>query len=117
MVIEEMKMLMDSLSYEDEQLKSSFDVFFYRSSLEVHEDDYIVKSLETACIKEFGQNPGYMGMSGWLDSAIMTDAGIPTVIFGPSGHGLHAAVEYVDFQSVVAAARVLAGTIIDFCGV
>lgn len=117
MVIEEMKMLMDSLSYEDEQFKSSFDVFFYRSSLEVHEDDYIVKSLETACIKEFSQNPGYMGMSGWLDSAIMTDAGIPTVIFGPSGHGLHAAVEYVDFQSVVAAARVLAGTIIDFCGI
>jgi acetylornithine deacetylase len=56
-----------------------------------------------------------MGFSGWLDSSILAGAGIPTVIFGPAGEGLHADSEHVDFASVVTAAQVLAGTVAAFC--
>ena len=54
-------------------------------------------------------------MWAWLDSAILAQAGIPTVIVGPSGDGAHAAVEYVDLDSVMTTARVLVQSIIEFC--
>jgi len=54
-------------------------------------------------------------MWGWLDSAILAQAGIPAVIFGPSGDGAHAAVEYVDADSVITTTKVLVQSIIDFC--
>lgn len=40
------------------------------------------------------------GMTYWTDAAILAAAGIPTVVFGPAGAGLHAHVEYVDLASV-----------------
>lgn len=40
------------------------------------------------------------GMTYWTDAALLAGAGIPTVIFGPSGAGLHSAVEYVELASV-----------------
>jgi acetylornithine deacetylase len=52
-----------------------------------------------------------------MDSAILAEAGIPTVIFGPSGEGLHAAIEYVDFDSVIVSTNILADTIVEFCGI
>jgi len=49
-------------------------------------------------------------MYAWLDSAILADAGIPTVILGPGGEGMHAAVEYVELEDVYRCAAVLAET-------
>jgi acetylornithine deacetylase len=47
-------------------------------------------------------------MFAWLDSAILGRAGIPTAIYGPSGEGAHAAIEYVELESVYRCAAVLA---------
>jgi acetylornithine deacetylase len=38
-------------------------------------------------------DPG--GMTFWTDAAILAGAGIPSVLFGPGGAGLHSIVEYV----------------------
>ena len=35
-----------------------------------------------------------------MDSAILDQVGIPTVIFGPGGDGAHEVVEWVDLASV-----------------
>jgi acetylornithine deacetylase len=51
------------------------------------------------------KQPQLAGESGWLDSALLAEAGIPVVIFGPAGEGAHAAVEYVDIASVVTTTR------------
>ncbi len=40
------------------------------------------------------------GMSFWTDAAILGGAGIPTVLFGPGGAGLHSPVEYVGVEDV-----------------
>lgn len=113
----EIKALIDQISLEDEQFNGKFDVFFYRPPFEVSRDDFIVNSLAKAYYSEIKQTPECIGVSGWMDSAILAEAGIPTVIFGPSGEGLHAAIEYVDFHSVIASTRIFIDTIIDFCGV
>jgi len=37
---------------------------------------------------------------GWMDSGILVEAGIPCVVLGPTGDGLHTADEWVDLESV-----------------
>ena len=35
-------------------------------------------------------------MSFWTDAAVLGSAGIPSVLFGPGGAGLHSVEEYVE---------------------
>lgn len=44
--------------------------------------------------------PEEIGVAYWMDMALMNEAGIPTVCYGPSGEGEHADVEWVDVASV-----------------
>lgn len=46
-------------------------------------------------------------MTYWTDAAILGHAGIPTVIFGPGGAGLHGINEYATISEVVACEEVL----------
>lgn len=52
------------------------------------------------------------GASFWTDAAILAAAGIPSVLFGPSGAGLHSIEEYVDIDSVLVCRDVLAETVL-----
>jgi acetylornithine deacetylase len=56
-----------------------------------------------------------VGMSFWTDAAVLADAGIPSVLFGPGGAGLHSTEEYVTIADVVACRDVLADLIVRWC--
>jgi acetylornithine deacetylase len=45
-------------------------------------------------------DPVMIGVAYWMDMALLNAAGIPTVAFGPEGHGAHADVEWVSVASV-----------------
>ena len=51
-------------------------------------------------VSEAAGGPEEIGVAYWMDMALMNEAGIPTVCFGPSGEGEHADVEWVDVASV-----------------
>jgi acetylornithine deacetylase len=55
-----------------------------------------------------------VGMAYWADSALVAAAGIPTLLFGPSGDGAHADDEWVDLASVQRVRDVLVATARDF---
>jgi acetylornithine deacetylase len=46
-------------------------------------------------------------MSFWTDAAILGSAGIPSVLFGPGGAGLHSREEYVTLSDVVSCRNAL----------
>jgi len=48
-----------------------------------------------------------VGLSFWADSALGAQAGIPSVLFGPIGHGAHAIDEWVSLKSLVRVYEVL----------
>ncbi len=99
----------------DPTFRATAEVFFYRPGYEISIEAPIVTTLATAVQRVLGQRPRFVGMAPWMDSAILGRAGIPTVIFGPAGAGAHSATEYVELESVIECAAVLAEVIADFC--
>jgi acetylornithine deacetylase len=57
------------------------------------------------------------GLSAWTDAALLNEAGIPTVCFGPGDIALaHAAEEFVPVEDIERATRVLARVVREWCG-
>jgi acetylornithine deacetylase len=78
-------------------------------------DQPIVDLAQRHLTHAIGREPEIVGASGWMDSAFLAAAGIPTVIFGPDGEGAHADVEWVDLVSATRTADALLGIIAEFC--
>ena len=70
-------------------------VLLERPPSEVASDHPLARAVSAAA-----GNPEEIGVAYWMDMALMNEAGIPTVCFGPSGEGEHADVEWVDTDSV-----------------
>jgi acetylornithine deacetylase len=63
-----------------------------------------------------GRVPGQVGAPYWMESALWEAAGVPTVVCGPAGGGMHADDEWADLAQVRAYADALVDTISAFCG-
>ena len=86
-----------------------------RSPLETSEDADIVKAIQAASVKTLNHPPQIAGVPFWTDAAVLSAAGIPSVLFGPSGSGAHAVEEWVDLSSVKACAEIYLATAMSFC--
>ena len=58
-------------------------------------DEPIVSMVTDAARDQLGHDPVVRSDYGWMDSGVLVDAGIPCVVFGPTGAGLHTAGEWV----------------------
>lgn len=56
-----------------------------------------------------------VGAPFWTDAALIAAAGIPTVLYGPSGEGAHAEVEWVDLASLRRVREAIAATATEWC--
>jgi acetylornithine deacetylase len=74
-----------------------------------------VRSTASALYRQTRQVASPCGVPFWTDAALLSAAGIPTVLLGPTGHGLHSVEEWVDLQSCLDLAQILADVAIDFC--
>ena len=57
----------------------------------------------------------HAGALFWTDAALVAAAGIPTVLFGPSGAGAHAEVEWVDIPSLERVHDVVVAAATEWC--
>ncbi len=113
---QEIQDLIGRIQKEDPDFKGRAAITFSRPPMEVDPSEPIVQSM-IAGAREAGQKePSQVGKSGWLDSAILQVAGIPTVIYGPAGAGYHGAVEYTELSSIVEVAKGLYVAAHDFLG-
>jgi acetylornithine deacetylase len=56
-----------------------------------------------------------VGAPFWTDAALIGAAGIPTVLYGPSGEGAHAEIEWVDLASLERVREVIKRTAREWC--
>ncbi len=59
--------------------------------------------------------PEIVGVPFWADSALLQAAGIPTVLYGPTGEGAHAEVEWVDAASLERCLEVYVAVAAELC--
>jgi acetylornithine deacetylase len=68
------------------------------------------------CAKEtVGASSRFGAQSFWTDAALLNEAGIASVLFGPGGAGMHSAVEYVNLEEVALCAETLVQCAREFC--
>ncbi len=115
MVTAEWQAILQQLHEADPTSQAELRPGLFRSSLETPADAAIVVAIRDAAMKVLGHAPTPVGLSFWTDAATLHAAGIPTILFGPSGEGAHAAVEWVDLASVRACAEVYLATAAAFC--
>ena len=111
----ELQEIIDRLAAQDPTFKATIKPTFWRAPFEVDSEAPIVKTLDHALGVRIGHHPEHIGQTFWTDAALLADAGMETVLLGPKGYGLHSAEEWVDLQSVVDLAYVLAETAINYC--
>jgi acetylornithine deacetylase len=90
-------------------------VLLARDPSEVPPAHPVVQAVREAATERLGAAPPDIGVSYWMDAAILASAGIPTVTFGPAGEGAHALVEWVDLDSVAACVDVYVAAARKFC--
>ncbi|UCE11216.1 MAG: ArgE/DapE family deacylase [Candidatus Thorarchaeota archaeon] len=103
----EIESVLSGLASRDGNFKADYEIILSRGPMEVSENESICQSLANVILEVTGRVPEYIGRPFWLDTEIIWRKGVPAVAFGPSGDGAHAAVEYVNVESVITAARVL----------
>ena len=65
--------------------------------------------------ESLGRETAVGALSFWTDAAILGAAGIPSVVFGPGGAGLHGLEEYVLVDDVIACRDALVGLARAYC--
>lgn len=77
----------------------------------------LVTKLSAAAAQALGYAPPIVGQEGPCDVYMFSQGfGIPAVIWGPGGGNTHAADEYLEIDSAVAAAKSLLLFVCDWCG-
>lgn len=115
-VLSEFRELIDRARAHDPDLVVEARTVITREPFETSRDAPLTRALRAAYTGAFDADPRFVGDSPWMDAALLAAAGIDTVVIGPHGEGAHAREEWVDVESVITLAGVLAETAREYCG-
>jgi acetylornithine deacetylase len=104
--LHEIEAILEVLRRNDPELHVEARLIAARSPYTIDERAELPQTLARACAAR-GRPVRFAGLSFWSDAAILGTAGIQSVIFGPTGAGLHGRAEYVETASVTACRDVL----------
>jgi acetylornithine deacetylase len=106
--------ILELLSHEDATFHGSATAIFSRPPYEIAADHELPRLLATS-LERVGGSPRITGASFWTDAAVLAHAGIPSVLFGPGGAGLHSTEEYVNVADVLRCRDALVELVRGFC--
>jgi acetylornithine deacetylase len=109
-VTEEIDGIVKRLKEADAEFEASVTAMVSRPPYRIPVDNDLPAALARALAATGGAtgNRDFVGMTFWTDAAVLGAAGIPAVLFGPGGAGLHSTEEYVEIQDVLRCRDVLA---------
>lgn len=114
-VVGEIQTIIDKLSAADPTFKATLRILLARNAFETNPQQDVVKVLQQSANEVLGEQPELVGQPYWMDTALLSDAGIETVAMGPIGAGAHSKDEWVDLDSVVKMAEVLVQATLIYC--
>jgi len=111
----EIRELLGEIQRADPTFLASVKTTLVRDPFEVAENAHIVQTVSRQAASLPGSAPEIVSNAAWMDAALLTSAGIPTVVFGPGGAGAHAVIEWADLEQVQQCSDILLATIQEFC--
>jgi acetylornithine deacetylase len=115
MVEHELAEILSRASSNDPDFSVEAHVLAAREPFEVAEHEPVVELLVRHATAGLGYEPKIVGVPFWTDSALLSTAGIPTVLFGPRGEGAHAEIEWVDVGDLERCVEIYSAVAADFC--
>lgn len=91
-------------------------VTFSRQPFEIQKSHPFVSLVSDQLKRVSGKEPTVRAEAFWTDCALIDGAGIPVVMYGPHGEGLHAKEEWADVESIVSTSSSLVAITREFCG-
>jgi acetylornithine deacetylase len=102
--------IIERLRRDDPEFDATVRSLAYRPAYTVDTSHALPRALSDVLGRD-GLDAEPTGMSFWTDAAVLAEAGIPSVLFGPGGAGLHSTVEYVNIPDLYVCRDVLASTV------
>jgi acetylornithine deacetylase len=112
--IEEVRDILATLAREDATFRAAARPMFSRPGYEVPTDHELPRTLAGA-LSDVGGTLRITGASFWTDAAVLGHAGVPSILFGPGGAGLHSTEEYVNVADVSVCRDALVELVRRFC--
>jgi acetylornithine deacetylase len=110
----EVQGVLAALKESDPEFQGSAMLAFSRPPYVLDSSAELPQVLERVCQAE-GMRTSFASMPFWTDAAVLGGAGIPTVLFGPGGEGLHAHEEHVRLDDVLACRNALVALAREYC--
>ena len=112
--LSEVHQILERLTTEDPEFSADAKSLFGQPPYEIPNDHDLPGILQSELVRH-NRAAKSSGMTFWTDAAILGQAGIPSVIFGPGGAGLHGLEEYVRIDEVLVCRDVLIEATRAFC--
>ena len=112
--VEEAREILEGLAREDPTFRGDATAMLSRPAYEIAADHELPQRL-AAALSRAGGVPRIAGASFWTDAAVLGHSGIPSVLFGPGGAGLHSTEEYVKVADVQKCRDTLVEMALTFC--
>lgn len=115
-ILADLNKILQSLAAADGQFKyQEPKILLQRPPLRLPMGLPLVKAADSAASHALNRAVVVGGFPAWCDAALLSEAGIPAVVFGPEGDGLHAREEWVDAESIRTTTTMLSTLIADCC--
>ena len=98
--LQEAAAILERLRRDDWEFEGTARLMFGREPYQI-EPSHTLPSAVVRAASSVGCHAREVGMTFWSDAAILGAAGIPSVLFGPGGAGLHSREEYVRVEDVL----------------
>jgi acetylornithine deacetylase/succinyl-diaminopimelate desuccinylase family protein len=112
----ELREIVSRLHAQDPRFSARIEMGYSASALETAQESLVAKTLMASARKVVGPSAKFGVQSFWTDAALLNEAGVPSVLFGPGGQGLHSKVEFVKLEDVRLCAETLVECARAFCG-
>jgi acetylornithine deacetylase/succinyl-diaminopimelate desuccinylase family protein len=111
----ELRGIIARLKARDPHFNARVEMGYSALALETAQESLIARTLLASARKVVGPSAKFGVQSFWTDAALLNDAGVPSVLFGPGGGGLHSKLEYVELEDVRLCAETLVQCAKAFC--
>ncbi|HET7093111.1 MAG TPA: M20/M25/M40 family metallo-hydrolase [Thermomicrobiales bacterium] len=83
----QLELLLDGVGRADAAFDAKLTTMLARNPFAIDPNAEIVQMVRRHAAAVIGREPALIGQGGWMDSSLLDAAGIPCVIFGPTGDG------------------------------